>query len=313
MTEIMYDVLIIGGGISALSAALYAGKKGLAVGVITDSIGGQLVMRGTAEHMSFLGNDGTLIMQSAYKAAQEHGVEIISPHSLVQKVSFRQENNKEIFVVEGKDGVLYEARSIIVASGRRGRKLGIPGEEQFAGKGLSYYLSLDKASLKGKIVGIIGGGNTGIALAIQLSGAVKRLVVMEKTEKNTGDPEMQDILIKKGKITSIVNADVKEIIGKDILEKVAYEDKTTKEIKEIVLDEVIVSIGFIPNSEFVKELCELNQWGEIVVSPRTNATSHIGIFAAGDVTDSADKEAPIAAGNGANAGLQCAKWLKANA
>ena len=308
----MYDILIIGGGSRSLSAALYAGKKGLSVAVIADEVGGQLVTHAALPRMSFLGSDRALIMQNLRKAVTEQGVTILDEQGLVKNVSFRQENNKEIFVAEDQNGGKTEGRSVILASGRRGRKLGIAGEEQFADKGLAYHISPDPALYKGRIVCIIGGGNSGLALAMQLSGVAKQLIIIEKVDRITGDPMLCDALAQEGKTTFILNSDVKEIVGKETVERVAYEDKSVKEAKEIEVDEVIVSIGMIPNSEIAKELCELNKWGEIVVNPRTNATSHLGIFAAGDVTDIADKEAPIAAGEGVKAAFSCMKWLEAN-
>ena len=124
----MYDILIIGGGSSALSAALYAGKKGLSVAVIADEVGGQLVTHAALPRMSFLGSDSALIMQNLRKAVTEQGVTILDEQGLVKNVSFRQENNKEIFVAEDQNGGKTEGRSVILASGRRGRKLGIASE-----------------------------------------------------------------------------------------------------------------------------------------------------------------------------------------
>lgn len=308
----MYDILIIGGGASALSAALYAGKKGLSVAVVADSVGGQLITHPLLPRMSFLGNDGSVIMQNLRKAVIEQGVEILEIQGLVKSLSYRQENNREIFVVENENGEKTEGYSVIIASGRRGRTLGIANEEQFIDKGLAYNYSLNPELYKNKVVCIIGGGNSGLALATQLSDLVKQLVVIEKADVITGNVALYNDLLQKGKTAFIVNADVKDIVGKDKVEQITYEDKSTKEIKEITIDEAIVSIGMIPNSEITKELCDLNQWGEIIVNPRTNATSHFGIFASGDVTDVPDKEAPIAAGEGVQAALSCIKWLEAN-
>ena len=309
----MDDVLIIGGGTAALSAALYAKKKGLSVRVITDSVGGALVASAAVARLNFLGNDGAVVIQNLRKAVEESGVEIVQSGGAIQKISFRQENNKEIFSVQDEAGALTEGRSVIIASGRKGRKLGIASEDQFVGKGLSYHLAPDAAAYKEKTVGIIGGGNSGLAKAIQLSGIAKQLVVIERMEKINGDPAAEDALAREGKTAFIVNADVKEITGKGRAKGIVYEDTATKETKEIPVDEVLVSIGMIPNSDFAKGLCELNQWGEVIVNSRTNATSHVGIFAAGDATDISEKEAPIAAGEGVKAALQCAKWLEANA
>ncbi len=309
----MHDVLIIGGGMAALSSALYAKKKGLSVRIITESVGGSLVVSTSAARMSFLGNDGAIIVQNLRKAVQDSDAEITQSEGPIQKVSFRQENNKEIFTVDDKTGVVTEGRSVIIASGRRGRTLGIAGEELLIGKGLSYYPSIILSEYEGKTIGIIGGGNSGLLLATQLSGIARKIVVLEKTATITGDGSMRDALLRDAKVALIPAADVKEIIGKDAVSGISYEDTASNEMKEVSVDEVIVSIGMIPNSEFVKGLCELNQWGEIVVNSRTNATSHMGIFAAGDVTDISEKEAPVAAGEGVKAALQCAKWLEQNA
>ena len=281
--------------------------------VITDSVGGALVASAAVARLNFLGNDGAVVIQNLRKAVEESGVEIVQSGGAIQKISFRQENNKEIFSVQDEAGAVADARSVIIASGRKGRKLGIASEDQFVGKGLSYHLAPDAAAYKEKTVGIIGGGNSGLAKAIQLSGIAKQLVVIERMEKINGDPAAEDALAREGKTAFIVNADVKEITGKGRAKGIVYEDTATKETKEIPVDEVLVSIGMIPNSDFAKGLCELNQWGEVIVNSRTNATSHVGIFAAGDATDISEKEAPIAAGEGVKAALQCAKWLEANA
>ncbi len=309
----MYDILIIGGGISALSAALYAGKKGLSIAVITDTKSGEkLNSFSLFPRMSFLGNDGLVIMQNLRKTVIEQNVTILDEHGQAKDLSYRQENNKEIFVIETENGEKIEGHSVIIASGRRGRTLGIASEEQFIDKGLAYNYQIDSTIYKNKVVCIVGGGNSGLSLATQLSDVAKQIIVIEKAGEITSEPVLYDEVAQKGKTTFILNADVKEIVGKETVERVIYEDKSVKEVREVEVEEVIVSIGMIPNSEIIKELCGLNQWGEIIVNPRTNATSHFGIFASGDVTDIVDKEAPIAAGEGVKTALSCIKWLEAN-
>jgi len=103
---------------------------------------------------------------------------------------------------------------------------------------------------------------------------------------------------------------MKEIKGKKFVNAIVYKDKTSGEERELAVDGVFIAIGMIPNSDFLKGVCDLNQWGEVVISPRTNATSHVGVFAAGDVTDVPEKQTIIAAGDGAKAALQCYKWLQ---
>ena len=158
---------------------------------------------------------------------------------------------------------------------------------------------------------MVGAGNTGLDAAFQLTKYASKIYVLVRSEVK-GDQVTYEKLKNSDKVEFVFNAETKEIQGDKFVSKLIYEDIKSKEKKELEVDGVFVSIGSIPNSDIAKDLCEINQWGQIVINPRTNATSRPGVFAAGDVTDIAERQTVIAAGEGAKAALQCYKWLKSN-
>ena len=148
--------------------------------------------------------------------------------------------------------------------------------------------------------------------ALLLSKYADKVYVLESSDKIKGDQVTQDKLKESGLTEFLINAEMKEIKGKKFVSAIVYKDKTSGEERELAVDGVFIAVGMIPNSDFLKGVCDLNQWGEVVISPRTNATSHVGVFAAGDITDVSEKQTVIAAGEGAKAALQCYKWLNSN-
>lgn len=306
----MYDVLIIGGGSAAMSAAIYAARKKLSTLIVTDEVGGQTSWQPEINNYpGFLEKDGYLLMQNMKKQVAALGVEIKETAGGVQEVSFKEDHGKEIFTLKDKSGNMYEGRSVIVASGKKPRKLGVPGEEEFSNKGVTYCATCDAPLFGGKTVVVVGGGNSGLDAAVLLTKYAKRVYVLESAEKMKGDQVTQDKLQKSGSAEFITNAEIKEIKGDKFAASLTYKDKVSGEERELETEGVFIAIGMIPNSEFLKGVCDLNQWGEVVINPKTNAASHVGVFAAGDVTDVSEKQTIIAAGEGAKAALQCYKWL----
>lgn len=309
----MYDVLIIGGGAAAMSSAIYAARKKLSTLIITDEVGGQTAWQPEINNYpGFLEKDGYILMQSMRRQVTELGVEIKEIRDGVQEVLFREEQGKEIFSLKDKAGNAYEGRSVIIASGKKSRKLGVPGEEEFSNKGVTYCATCDAPLFSGKIVAVVGGGNSGLDAAVLLTKYAKKVYVMENSEKMKGDQVTQGKLLESGLVELIINSEIREIKGEKFVTSVIYKDKVSGEDHELEVGGVFITIGMIPNSEFLKGICDLNQWGEVIINPKTNATSHIGVFAAGDVTDVAEKQTVIAAGEGAKAALQCYKWLANN-
>jgi len=309
----MHDVIIVGGGAAAMSAAIYSARKKLSTLIITDEFGGQTSLQPEiCNYPGFLEKDGYVLMKNMRKQTDDLGVEIKETADGIQEVSFRDDHGKEIFTLKDKNGNIYEGRSVIIASGKKPRKLGVPGEDEFYNKGVTYCATCDAPLFGGKTVAVVGGGNTGLDSALLLSKYADKVYVLESSDKIKGDQVTQDKLKESGLTEFLINAEMKEIKGKKFVNAIVYKDKTSGEERELAVDGVFIAIGMIPNSDFLKGVCDLNQWGEVVISPRTNATSHVGVFAAGDITDVSEKQTIIAAGEGAKAALQCYKWLNSN-
>ncbi len=307
----MIDVLIIGGGAAAMSAAIYTARKKLNTQIVTDEVGGQTALQPEIyNYAGFLDKDGHQLMQNMRTQVSELGVPIVESTGGVKKVSVREEDGKEVFIVTDNAGKTHEAKSIIIASGKKPRTMGVPGEEKFSNKGVTYCATCDAPLFSGKTVVVVGGGNSGLDAAMQLTKYATKVYVFESNEKVKGDQITQDKLAESSMVEIWTNIEVKEVKGEKFVSSIVYKNKTTGEEKELAVEGVFVTIGMLPNSDFLKDICDLNQWGEVMINPKTNATSHVGIFAAGDITDVLEKQTVIAAGEGAKAALQCYKWLQ---
>lgn len=307
----MYDVVIIGGGTAGLTAAIYTARKKLGTLVLAFEFGGQTAWQPEIyNYPGFIEKDGLKLMQNMKKQVLDLGVEI-KPSAGISKISVKEASaNHETFIIEDKNGSVYETKSVIIASGKQPRKLGIEGEKEFMNKGVTYCATCDAPLFKDKVTTVIGAGNSGLDAAMQLSKYAKKVYVLAKSDEVKGDQITYDKLLKIPTVEFIFSAIIQKIHGEEFVDAVTYKNMNSGEEKKIETDGVFVAIGMIPNSDFVKDLCELNQWGEIVINPKTNATSHVGIFAAGDATDVLEKQTIIAAGEGAKAALQCYKWLQ---
>lgn len=307
----MYDVIIIGGGTAGLTAAIYTARKKLNTLVLAFEFGGQTAWQPEIyNYPGFLEKDGLKLMNNMKKQVLDLGVETKSSAG-ISKISAKEApEHHEIFIIEDKNGSVHEARSVIIASGKQPRKLGIEGEKEFMNKGVTYCATCDAPLFKDKVTAVIGAGNSGLDAAMQLTKYAKKVYVLAKSEDVKGDRITYDKLLQTPLAEFVFSAMIQKIQGEQFVTGITYKELKTGEEKQLGVDGIFVAIGMMPNSDFVKELCELNQWGEIVINPKTNATSHVGIFAAGDVTDVLEKQTIIAAGEGAKAALQCYKWLQ---
>jgi len=308
----MYDIIIIGGGASGMTAAIYAARKKLNVLVLEHESGGQTALQPEIwNYPGYLDVEGMKLMQNFKKQALDFGAEI--KNFKISKISEKEiEENHKVFVVENEAGEKIEGRSVIIASGAKPRKLGVPGEQEFENKGVTYCATCDAPLFGGKDVAVVGAGNTGLDAASQLLKYANKIYILVKGELVKGDQVTYEKLKKEEKVEFIFNTETKEIKGDNFVTSLIYKDTVSEEDKEIEVSGIFVSIGSIPNSDFVKGFCELNQFGQIVIDPKTNATSKAGVFAAGDVTDILERQTVIAAGEGAKASLQCYKWLQSN-
>ncbi len=307
----MYDVLIIGGGAAGMTAAIYASRKKLNTLVLEHEKGGQTALQPEIwNYPGYTDLNGAKLLDVFRKQATDFGAEVRS--FVAEKIQLeKNEEDKEFFILENKDGEKIKAKSVILAMGAKPRKLGVPGEEEFSNKGVTYCATCDAPLFSGKDVVVVGAGNTALDAAMQLTKYADKIYILVRGEVK-GDPITYEKLKKESKVEFVFNAETKEIKGDQFVTSLIYKDKESNEDKELKVSGVFVSIGSIPNTDFLGDFCEKNQFGQIVINPRTNATSKAGIFAAGDVTDIEERQAVIAAGEGAKAALQCYKWLKSN-
>ena len=296
----MYDLIIIGAGPAGITAAIYAVRKRIESLIITRDIGGQTALSCDVENYT--------------------GYQFITGPELVLKFEEHlrkfnialKENEavREIVKAGGTiqvktDKGLYEAKSIIIASGKRSRELNVPGEKEFKNKGLTYCATCDGPLFSRKDVAIIGGGNSALDAALQLMRIANKVYIINIAPELTGDAVMREAVQGSDKVSIFNNTKVEEVLGDRMVSAI----RIKREDKENLLSVqgVFVEIGLIPNSDFIPGINKNNS-GEIIVNSR-NETNIPGIFAAGDVTDVPEKQIVIAAGEGAKAALGVFKYL----
>lgn len=245
------------------------------------------------------------------KALENHlraqdSVEIKSP-ALVTAVKEREGGG---FIVETNKGDIFETKTIILTSGSRRRTLNVPGEKEFAGKGVAYCATCDAPLFTGKTVAVVGGGNAGLEAVVDLFPYAEKIYLLEYGDALKGDPVTQE-RVKNGPkpVEIIFNAQTEAVAGEKFVSGLRYKDRVSGETKEIALDGIFVEIGAIPNSDMVKDLVALNARGEVVIDSKTGKTSREGIWAAGDVTDDPFKQNNISAGDAVKAALSVYQYL----
>jgi len=302
-----YDVIIVGGGPAATGAAVYVARKKLKTLLITESFGGQSIV--SADVHNWIGTKSISGLDLA-KNLEAHvrnypqEVEIKTPE-LATKIL----QNGDTFTVETDKGGSYEARAVIYCAGARRRKLGIPGEKEFDGKGVAYCSTCDAPLFGGKDVAVVGGGNAGLEAVVDLVPYAKKIYLLEYSDSLKGDPATLDKIRNSDQIEIICNAESKRVEGEGMVTGLVYTDRVSGEEKTLSVGGVFVEIGSVPNSEPVKELVELNKHGEIVIDHKTAATSKPGIWSAGDVTDEMYKQNNISTGDGVKAALSAYQYL----
>jgi alkyl hydroperoxide reductase subunit F len=302
----MYDLIIIGGGPAGIAAGIYAARKKIKTLLITDTFGGQSLA--AKDIQNFIGIKSISGLELAQKL-EEHlraqsDIDIIDSDlvTVVEKISngFSAGGGSVLcWKVATKNGKTFESKTILVVSGSRRKKLNIPGEAEFEGRGVSYCSTCDAPLFKNKVVAVIGGGNVGLETVLDLMPYAKKIYLLEFLETLKGDPAT----LEKIKAEIITMAKTTKIIGNQFVTGLEYEDRKTGEIKKIAADAVFIAIGLSPNSDFIKELVKLNNFGEIVIDSKTQKTSCEGIWAAGDVTDILYRQNNISIGDAIKAVL----------
>lgn len=302
----MYDTVIIGGGPGGIAAGVYAARKKLKLALITDNFGGQSLV--SADIQNWIGTKSVSGLEFA-QMLEEHlrvqeKIDIIYP-DLVEKV----EKSGEWFRVITKNGQKLETKTVLVTTGSRRKKLGIPGGKEFDGKGVVYCSTCDAPIFKNKTVAVIGGGNAGLEAVIDLLSYATKVYLLDFNGQLKGDPFTQEKIKSDSRVQIILKAKALEVVGDKLVTSLKYEDLETNQLKEIKLDGIFVEIGSVPNIEFVKDLVTTNKAGEITIDHKTQATSREGIWAAGDATDILYKQNNISAGDAVKAILNIYDYL----
>ena len=213
------------------------------------------------------------------------------------------------FRVETKQGTTLETRTVLMALGSRRRRLGVPGEDKFEGKGVVFCSTCDAPLFKDKVTAVVGGGNAGLEAVRDLLSYASKIYLVVRSDALKGDPITQDTVKQSPKVDIIYNAETQEILGDGFVTALRYKDKASGGVKELKLDGVFVEIGSVPNSDLVKDVVERNERGEIVVDHKTQRTSLPGIWAAGDVSDVLYKQNNVSVGDAVKAVLNIYDYL----
>ena len=302
----MYDLIIIGAGPAGIAAGIYAARKKLKTLIISADIGGQPVI--ASKINNFIGFK-SLSGIELKKALEEHlrsyeGIELKEG----QKVS-KIEKRGEYFLISTENGEFFEAKTILLAMGSSPRRLNIPGESKFEGRGVFYCSICDAPLLKDKIAAVVGGGNSGFYAVLDLIPYASKIYVLEYSDSFKADPIYIDKAKESGKVEFIIMAAAQEITGDGFVKNLKYQKRDIGENKEIKLDGVFVAVGYQPNNFLVKDLVKINGNGRVIINHQTQETSFEGIWAAGDVTDVLYNQINIAIGDAIKAVLNIYDYL----
>jgi thioredoxin reductase (NADPH) len=268
----MYDCIIIGAGPAGLSAAIYASRYKMKILVLSDILGGQISeSREVENYPGTIKATGLEMMEEWKKHALAFGAEIKMSH--VKEI---KSEGKIFKVSAGNEN--YEAKAILLATGARHKDLEVPGEKELAGRGVSYCPTCDGFFFTGKTVAIVGGGNSAFRGAQLMVQYASKVYLIHRREDFRAEPVLVDIVKKEPKVEMVLNKTIKEIVGKEKVEKVILNDG-----KELLVDGVFIEIGKLPNVELAEELGVKLDREHIIVNT-DQSTNVPGVFAAGDVT-----------------------------
>jgi len=296
----VYDLIIIGAGPAGITAAIYAARKKINTLIVTKDIGGQAAWSGDIENYTgYQFISGPELVGKFQEHISKYGVEL---KENIEAEELKRINN--LVWVKTKKGE-YEAETAIIASGKKSKELGVPGEKEFKNKGVTYCATCDGPLFAEKEVAVIGGGNSALDAALQLARIAKHAYIINIASDFSADAVMREKIKNYKNITIMNNSRVIAILGDKMVNSIKISSAGTEKL--ISVRGVFVEIGLTPNSEFAKGV-EKNRLNEIKINSY-NQTNIPGVFAAGDVTDVPEKQIIIAAGEGAKAALSASGFL----
>jgi len=300
MAENIYELVIIGAGPAGITAAVYAARKKMECMVLTLDIGGQAAWSSDIENYTgYQFISGADLVAKFDEHMRQYGIDVKESEAVEQL-----EKKDDLVWIKTAKGS-YKARTAIIASGKRSRELGVPGEKEFKNRGLTYCATCDGPLFAGKDVAIIGGGNSALDAALQLLKIADKVYIVNNSPHLGGDAIMCGKVEQSDKAVIMNDTSVTAVYGDVFLDGIEVSDGSGK--KRIPVRGVFVEIGLVPNSGFAEGIGK-NELKEIKVDSY-NRTDVPGIFAAGDVTNVPEKQIIIAAGEGSKAALSASRYL----
>ncbi|HLG23914.1 MAG TPA: FAD-dependent oxidoreductase [Candidatus Nanoarchaeia archaeon] len=299
----MYDVIILGAGAAGLTASIYTCRKKLKTLILSIDVGGQTNLTSHIENYPGTGPmNGIELMQRFYNEAIGFGAEIAMGKAV------KADKTETGFKITMANGDFYDSKALILAYGKVPKSLGIEGEDKFMGRGVSTCVTCDAPLFKNRDVAVIGGGNSAVEGALELSEIAQKVYLVHRRDSFRAD-EITVQKLKNSKVIELVlNSCPTKVIGDKNVDAIEVEDLNSKQRKSLKVDGIFIEIGYVVDTTFVQHLVKVNEKKEIIVDEKGNTTCP-GIFAAGDITPVPFKQTVIAAGEGAKAALECYRWI----
>lgn len=300
-----FDVIVIGAGAAGLTAGIYLSRAKVSTLLLNEgAVGGQMVL--THEIANYPGVEnisGYQLARNMKTQAQKFGC-VIKSNLKITNVELESETKS----VEVNNKEVYTAHSIIFATGGKSRTLGVPGENKFKGKGISYCATCDGDFFQDKEIIVVGGGNSALEEAVSLTKYASKVTIVHQFDNFQALEHYVEEAKYNSKISFVMESKIIEFVGEEKLESVCIENKNTHELSEIKVDGVFIFIGYVPNTEKLHEKITLNKYGEIVVNSNME-TNIAGIYAAGDSIAKKYRQVTTAVADGTIAALSASEYV----
>lgn len=302
--ENQYDLIIIGGACAGLSAGLYAGRRSLRTLIITKDTGGQIATTPSVENYPGIDYiEGPALAQAMQAQALKWGAELVYD----EVTQIEKKGEQDFIITTCKES--YHAKALILAYGKTPRNLDVPGEREYAGRGVSYCVTCDAPLFRNKTVAVIGGGSAAMEGALILSKTSKKVYLVHRRQEFRGEAVLLEQINNAPNIELVLSSVAKEVVGNgEVVTGLKVTNVATEEEHFLELNGIFVEIGFIVNSALVKELVDLDRLNQVITN-NLQETSLPGVFAAGDLTDTPFKQAVISASEGAKAALSAYSYI----
>lgn len=300
-----YDVVIVGGGLGGMTAAMYAARHGLKTGLIERMMGGAQIIN-IEKIENFPGFSQGISGAELGPAVQEQAMDAGAEFIMAEAASISRDGNHKVVAT---DAGQYRAKAVIVAAGSRLRQLGIPGEEEMYGRGVSHCATCDGPLYMGQVVGVVGGGDSAADEAMTLTQYADQVLLFHRRDRLQAQKVLQDRLHNNRKVEMVWNSTVEEVLGEDTVSGVRVRNVVTNLQNVVDLSGLFVYVGLEPNSQLVRGLVKLDNAGHIPVNISME-TSVPGLYAVGDIRQQSAAQLVASAGDGATAAIAAYRYIR---